>query len=165
MAVVETKSAAITARDANGLADAIKVGGFLKESAGVVEVGTGDSVNSIYRFCQVPSNVRIRQVLVSADDLGTTGTMDIGLYQTTKAGGAVVDADFFAAAVDMKAAAINNSDVTHSSGFFNRDETDKFLWEALGLSADPNIMYDVCGTLTEVASAGGTVAVKVCYAQ
>jgi len=164
MPVVETKSAAITARDANLLADAIKIGAILKQAAGVVEVGTGDSVGSIYRFCQVPSNVRISQVLVSADDLGTTGTMDIGLYQTTKAGGAVVDADFFSAAVDMKAAAINNSDVTHGNAF-NRDETDKFLWEALGLSADPGIMYDVCGTLTEVSSAGGTVAVKVEFAQ
>lgn len=138
-------------------------GGILRASAGTLEMTTASDAGSTYRMVQVPSNCRIHKVLLYADDVGTTGLIDIGIYKNTADGGAVVDADFFGSAVDIKAAAVNGSDVTHESGVFNIDDVEKPLWSALGLTSDPNLIYDVVLTTTEAASAGGTVSIKVEY--
>jgi len=140
-------------------------GGVLKEMVGTLETNADDSSASVYRMVQVPSNCRVSQVLLYTDDLGTTGTMDIGIYQTTQNGGAEVDADHFASAVDVNAAALNAVDVTHESGVFGLEDAEKPLWEALGLSSDPGIMYDVCVTLRAAITAAGTVTLKARYAQ
>lgn len=140
------------------------VRGMLQEAIGVVSCGTGD-LASTYRFCQVPSNARISQVLLFSPDMGTTGLCDFGLYQTTENGSAVVDADFFASAVDMKAAALSSVDITHESGVFSLTNAGKMLWEALGLSVDPCIAYDIVGTTTEAFQAAGVVVLKVKFVE
>jgi hypothetical protein len=98
-----------------------------------------------------------------SDDVGTTGTLDIGIYKNTADGGAVVDADFFASAVDINAAALNGTDVTHESTVFGFEDAEKPLWEALGLSSDPCLIYDVVITSTQAASSGGTLTLKGLY--
>jgi hypothetical protein len=40
---------------------------------------------------------------------------------------------------------------------------EKRIWEALGLTADPKIMYDVCTTLTAAADAAGTLFLDCDY--
>jgi hypothetical protein len=114
-------------------------------------------------MCQVPSNANIKQVLLSCDDIGTTTVADVGIYQTTANGGAVVDADFFASAVSLKDGALADSNVTHESGAYGVEDIEKPLWEALGLSADSHRMYDVALTLTAASDAAGTVSLKVFY--
>lgn len=165
MAIVALKSGPITNRDAvPAVANNANVeGGMLRECVGTLEATTADDIGSTYRFCQIPSNARVSQVLLYADDQGTAGDMDVGIYRTTGDGGAVVDADFFATATDVNAAALNGSDITHASGVFGLEDAEKPLWEALGLSSDPGIMYDVVGTLTEANSTGGTLMLKVRY--
>ncbi len=134
----------------------------LKEVIGRILAGTGD-LGSTYRFGQIPSNARVSQLLLYSADMGTTGLADFGLYQTTENGSAVVDADFFASAVDMKAAALNGVDITHESGIFSLANAEKQLWEALGLAADPCIFYDVVATTTEAFQAAGNVVLKIRY--
>lgn len=166
MVTENLKSLPITNRDAtpqvknNSSLD----GGSLKSAVGYVEVTTAD-LASTYRMCQVPSNCRIDQVLLYTDDWGSTGLIDVGIYQTVANGGAVVDADHFASAVDVKTSATGSQglDITHESGVFNIDDAEKPLWQALGLSADPCIFYDVVITSTEAASQGASVALKVHY--
>lgn len=164
MATENLKSAAITNRDASpqvanpgGLN-----GGELKVAVGMLECGTGD-LGSTYRFVSVPSNAYIHQIRLYSDDMGATGVADVGIYQNTENGSAVVDADFFASAVDMKTAALNGSDVTHESGAFNIDDAEKPLWQALGLSSDPQRSYDIVLTTTEAFGTAGTVVLKVQY--
>jgi len=167
MAVVALLSAAITNRDASPRVanDSILEGGMVRQAGGFMETALNDSVGSTYRFCQVPSNAKILSVLLWADAAGSAGDMDLGIYQTTDNGGAVVDADHFASAVDVNAAALAGVDVTHESGVFGVEDSDKALWKALGLSVDSRRMYDVVGTLTEaIATTAQTLAVKVLYA-
>lgn len=157
MATENILSAAITNRDAIPSVKSNSVlKGAVKEVVGVVACGTGD-LGSTYRFFSVPSNARMSDLKIYSPDMGTTGLADVGLYDTTENGSAVVDADFFASAIDMKTAALNGSDILHESGVFSLANSEKPLWQALGLSVDPCKEYDVVLTTTEAFSAGGTV--------
>lgn len=162
MAVVDTLSTQITNRDASPrvLSNSILTKGALQQSIGILESVSGDSIGSTYRMCQVPSNARISQVLLSCDGGNTTGTADIGIYQTTENGSAVVDADHFASAQALTSA-LKNSDVTHESGVYGIEDAEKPLWEALGLSEDPKRDYDVVLTLTAASDAADTIGLKV----
>lgn len=165
MAVVSTKSSVITNRDATPavLSNANLLKGTMLEAVGMVEAANGDSIGSKYFMVTVPSNARISQVLLSCDDIGTTTIADVGVYKSTADGGTVVDADFFGSAVSLKDGALTNSDVTHESGAYDIDDSEKMLWSALGLTADPNINYDIILTLTAAADAAGTIVLKVRY--
>ena len=86
------------------------------------------------------------------------GAADLGLYRTAADGGAVVSAGLFATAQSVAAA--------NAAGISLRFEADdvanveKRIWELLGLSADPNLEYDVALTLTAAISASGTLALQ-----
>jgi hypothetical protein len=166
MAVENIKSTPITNRDAapKVLNDSHVQAGILLEAVGICEAAAAATSASTYKFCQVPSNARISSVLLSSDDHGTTGLINVGIYKSTQDGGTVVDADFFASAVDIKTAALVDSNITHESGTYDIDDSEKPLWSALGLTSDPMITYDVVGQLTEASLSGGTMVIKVRYA-
>lgn len=165
MPVVTTKSAAITNRDATPkvINNARVTGGPVLRASGIVSAVNADSIASKYIFCSVPSNAVVASVKVSCPDIGTTAAMDLGIYRTTADGGAVVDADHFASAVSLSGGALNKSEVVNEAGVYTVDEMEQPLWQALGLSADPAVMYDVVGTLTGAADAGGAILVEVEY--
>lgn len=166
MAVVTTKSKQITDRDASPRVpvNAGLSGGLLHVSSGTVEAANGDSIASKFILAQVPSNAYIKQVLLTCDGGGTTGAGDIGIYKSTVDGGAVVDADFFASAQAVTAA-LTRTDVTHESTVYGKEDIEKPLWEALGLSADPNLIYDVVMTLTTATDAASTITLDVTYSK
>lgn len=163
MAVVTTKATAIANRDSAPakLTDAQISNGMLRESVGTVELISGDSIASKYVLACVPSGARVSELLLSCDDIGTTTAADFGLYKSTADGGAVIDPDFFGSAVALNAGALNQSIIQNESGVFDIANIEKTLWEALGLAADPKIMYDIVATLTAAADGSGTMSVKV----
>lgn len=163
MAVVIKKSGAITNRDSSPrkLANPALAGGMLRNAVGTVELASGDSIGSTLVLAQVPSNARVSQVLLSCDAI-TDALADIGLYKNTSDGSAVVDADFFASAQALTSA-LKNADVTHESGEYGVEDVEKTLWQALGLTSDPGLIYDVVATLTVAAGAAGTVSLQVNY--
>ena len=165
MAVVNTKATAITNSDATPpvLNNPTIQHGFQRETVGTLEAVSGDSIGSVYRLARVRSNARISQVLLLCDAI-TTCAGDVGVYRTARDGGAVVDADLFASAQSL-ATALTGTDVTHESGVFGVEDVEKPLWEALGLSADPSVDYDIAVTLTAAAGSAGTVSAKVRYVQ
>lgn len=162
MGVVTVKSGAITNRDSTPQVptNANILGGILREFVGTVVVTTGNSSASKYILGQIPSNARMSSLLLFSDDMGTATAADFGLYQTTENGGAVVDADFFVAAQSLNGGAINGTDIAHgnTAGLFAED-LEKMIWQAIGLSADPKICYDVVATLTADSDAGGDMSV------
>lgn len=164
MATVSVSSTQITNRDASPrvLNNARLTKGSLLVACGTLETGSANDIGSKYKLCSLPSNARVVQVLLSCDSMGTTGTADIGIYQTTENGGAVVDADHFASAQALTSA-LKNSDVTHESGVYGVEDIEKPLWEALGLSADPKRDYDVVATVTEAILTGATLSLQVKY--
>lgn len=163
MAVVNTKSTTITNLDAAQVvrAKAFANGAPLKEWIETVEVATGDSAASTYRMFRVPSWVRVSELLVDSDDMGTTTTADLGLYRTAADGGAVVSAAFFASAIVLNAGALANSQAAHESAVVDLPNYGKRIWEQLGLTADPQIYYDVVATLVGAADAGGSLTLRL----
>lgn len=163
MATENVKSAAITNRDATPSVANNAQGGIMRQVWGTAEAAAAGDAGSTYRLCSIPSNARGITVILATDDLGTTATLDVGLYQTTANGAAVVDADFFASAVNANTAAVAETIVSHESGVYGVEDIEKPLWEALGLSADSTREYDVVVTSAGDIDAAGTITVKVFY--
>ena len=157
MAVVAVKSTLITNADATpAVLNSPRVdGAFEHVKVATAAVTSGDSVDSTYRMFRVPSNAVVTDLRIYSPDIGTTTISDIGLYAAD--GGAVVDADFFADALSLKDGALNGTDVLHESAVFSIANSGKELWDALGLTSDPSVSYDVALTLTGAADATGTV--------
>ncbi len=164
MAVVTVKSTQITNRDATPrvLNNGRVQGGEVKHARGAVLFTNGDSIASKYIVCSIPSRAIPISVRISCPDIGTTLATDVGLYRTTIDGGAVVDADFFKAAVSLSGGAIAKSEVVNGN-VATLANAEKAIWELLGLSADPGVDYDVVLTATAAADAGGTAEVEVDY--
>lgn len=165
MAVEHLKSSSITNADSvpRVLNNARTTAMELKEAVGVASASASASIGSTYRFARVPSNARVSQILFASAASGATGQVDIGLYRTEKDGGAAVDADFFASALDPGGGAIAPTDVTHESGVFSLANAEKPLWQALGLASDPQVEYDITATVTEAFENATAMVVKVRY--
>lgn len=166
MAVVTTKSAGITNRDTtpsvinNGRLNGARV----QHARGVVAIANGDSATSKYIVCSIPSNAIPVSVRVSSPDIGTTTAGDVGLYQTTRNGSAVVDVDFFASALSLSGGALSKSEIVNEAAAVATPANgEKTVWELLGLTADPLRDYDVVITLTGAADAAGSVLLEIDY--
>ena len=157
MAVVAVKSTLITNADATpAVLNSPRVAGaFERVKVATAAITSGDSVDSTYRMFRLPSNAVVTDLRIYSPDIGTTTISDIGLYAAD--GGAVVDADFFASALSLKDGALNGTDVLHEAAVFTIANSGKELWDALGLTSDPSVFYDVALTLTGAADATGTV--------
>jgi hypothetical protein len=164
MAVVTTKSTQITNRDASPriLNNAYLAGAMVRHARGVANIANGDSIGSKYPVCSIPSNALPISVRKTHPDIGTTGTADVGLYKTTADGGAVVDADAFTAATVLNAGAVTKGELV-AGNLATAANGEKRVWELLGLTSDPKIMYDVALTLTAASDAAGAVLIEVDY--
>ncbi len=146
------------------LTDAAKSVGMLREASSAATVSATQASGDTVRLVRVPSNARISQVLLSTGDATTAGAINIGIWQTSENGGAVVDADLFASALALTGGPFLNSDQTFESGEYTYAESAKPLWEVLGLSADSNREYDVVAQVsTTFDAADTTIALKVRY--
>lgn len=157
-------STAITNRDAadRTVTNSNLVNAICHEGLGEIQITSSDASDSQLRFCSVPSNARISQILLSNSDSGTAGAIDVGIYKSTQDGSTVVDADFFASA-QVLTTALSNEDITHESGEFAVSDAELPLWEALGLSSDPGIMYDIVATVTAAVVDDTNIAIKAKY--
>lgn len=166
MAVVAVKSTLVTNADAlPAVLNSPRVdGGFERIEVATAAITSGDNTGSTYRMFRVPSNAVVTDLRIYSPDIGTTTIADIGLYRTAKDGGAVQDADFFASALSLKDGALNGVDVLHEAAVFTIANSGKELWDALGLTSDPSVFYDVALTLTADADATGTVKLIGRYA-
>ena len=99
MAVVNTTTTAIASADATGTKFA-RAGEPEVVKVGTVEVASGDSIGSTLRLIRVPSNMRITSLELSSDAI-TSAAADIGVYDISANGSAVVDADQFGSAVSL----------------------------------------------------------------
>lgn len=125
-----------------------------------LSAAAGDSNNSTYRFFRVRSGDRVENCKI-ATVLGssTASVADIGLYDAD--GGAVVSQKFFADGLDLHTAAINpfaDKMMTGSAPIVLPTNCDQRIWEQLGLTSDPDKVYDVTITMT---TAVATAALKI----
>lgn len=146
----------ITDREADDLIDTELAPGRLQEINGVVATAADQAAADTLHFSRVPSNAIISQLLLSAADATTAGALNIGVYETQENGGAAVDADLFASAVDLTGGAYNNLDVTFESGEYTYAESEKPLWEVLGLAYDPAKEYEIVAAVSTAFNGGPT---------
>lgn len=138
-------------------------GGAIRSKIGYVTAAAADDTSSVYRFVRVKSNAYIRAVKFASAASGATGQVNIGVHQTPANGGAVVDADLFASALDPGGAAIALTDVTFESGQYTYAEAHTPLWQVLGLTADPQREYDITASVAETIADATLMYLEVQY--
>lgn len=110
------------------------------------------------RMLQLPSNLVLTSLEIVSPDIGTTLTVDVGLRKTPKEGGAVVDADFFQAALSLKDGAIALGSAASQilmGNIITVTNLGQKLFEQLSLTEKTReAFYDVC--LTPTANSDGT---------
>jgi hypothetical protein len=103
-------------------------------------------------------------LLLSCADASTAGKIDIGVWQTPENGGAVVDRDLFASALDLSGGPMDNLECTYESDEYTYAESGLPLWEVIGLSADPCREYEINAQVETLFNGGPTTLVlKVRY--
>lgn len=131
-------------------------GGALRALPGLVTSAADDSGTSVFRFLRVRSNDSIQSLRYFGADATTGGAIDIGVYQTADNGGAVVDADFFATAFALTNGPDAGTEVAFLTANYTLAKSVMPLWQALGLTTDPDIEYDIAATITTTFNGGPT---------
>lgn len=134
----------------------------IKSSFGKVAAANGDPLGTILRHASVPSNMIVRDIKLSCEAMGAGATINVGAYYTEDhpQSGAVIDADFFATAVDISAA-LKKVSILNESGTNTLDKQEMPLYQALGLAADPGCKIDICSTVVGPIAANGNIALEV----
>jgi hypothetical protein len=159
MAVANTKSTIVTARDAGKNVPLYLSGAVKHEAVATLEVAAADDDNSVYRFVRVHSSWSPRAIYLYNDAITAGTAYHCGLYDTAENGGAAVDNDVFATSVDLSSARVAPLDLLFEA--LNIDKIEKRVWEMLGLTADPNKYYDLALIGATVGTAAGTISLRV----
>lgn len=174
MAIVTVKSAVITNRDAAPpvINDGRLEKATLKNAIGSVAVGAADSATSYYPLVTVPSGATVRGIYATCVAGMTTLAGNIGVFKTTKDSGGVAlgtvantgSGTTFASAQSF-AAALNRVDVTNQAGTYTTLLREQPLWQAIGLTVDPQTSFDIGVTVTTAnTGAAGRLGIEVEYA-
>jgi len=170
MAVDTTlKSTAITNREASPrVINNVGIGapGIVRAVQGYyAAVPASLSATSVIRMCEIDAFAVVHSITF-ASAAQTAGKFDIGIYKTNADGGAVVDQDFFATAVDC-ASAVVLTDETNESTTNTIAKQNQPLWQAAGVSTAPapGTKYDLALTVvtTDVTTGLGAVGLKALY--
>lgn len=170
MAVANTKSTAITNADASPsvLTNSAIHSGVKYVAKGICEVLAADDDGSVYRFVRLPSNAVVHSITIRNDAITAGSSYDCGLYRTAADGGAVVDADLFASAVDISAG-LAGTELRFEAGTTGPiDYAEYRLWQIADLGAatyatDPGYQFDICLTGNTVGTAAGTILLEIEY--
>jgi len=123
--------------------------------------------NDIIFLAEIPVDARITSIRNWTDDLGTTGTLNLGFYKgtvnTTSATDAdAVDEDALATAIDVNAAATNDVELRFEVQDINT--VAKTAWELAGLTTRPDYnTFLVAFTAAAATTAGGDISTVIRY--
>lgn len=175
MSTFNILSTILTNRDATPkvLTDAYVSGGTLKESQGYVQTNSGgaDGIGSTYRLCTVPSNSRVSSLDFQSSGLGTSCTLDIGVWYPTfipvgsglsaANASAVINTTLFASALACSNAVASTNLVTTANIAINKQEQP--LWQMAGLTSDPEIDLDIVVYVHAAVALQGYVGLRARY--
>ena len=165
--MAETSSNLITNIDAPPPVkyDVSKSGGRMRIMGDAFEVASTeiDADGDIIRLARLPSNAVVWSIKLYCDALSGSGTADCGIYAAGET--TATNDEVFATAVSVDAL-VNGTELRFEAG----DATSiasvgKRLYEVLAtpLTADPGVVYDICLTIENTASASGTVGFQIMY--
>lgn len=115
------------------------------------------------RFFRLPIDAVLLSLMWGFDDFGNAGASDLGLYSLDSEGSiTVVDADEFATAIDINAAAVAPTERRWTNKGIETGE--QKLWELAGASTRPTTFthYEVVATISTTTQSAGTM---YCYAR
>lgn len=123
--------------------------------------------NDVIVLCEIPVDAVIPSIRLWADDLGTTGQLNLGFYPgnlpvSTLTDAKAVDEDAIGTLIDVNAAALANVEVR----FETKDLSTIYqkAWELAGLSARPSYnTFLVALTAAQATTAAGGLAIAVYY--
>lgn len=188
MAVVTTKSLSIINQDASPIvANTQGEGGpgFLRATNDVLTAVAADSIGSVYRLVRIPTNAKVKRVLINAVAI-TVAAADIDvLFSDSLTDGtqgafnslanpvvlitAGADNKLFGAAQTL-AGAPTQVDKTFA-GTFTLAHMNLPLWQVLvnlgatQFTADPGGFFDLGFKLTAAVTVGGTCGIEVDYVE
>lgn len=176
MGVVTLKSTAITNRDAvpKVLTDSFISGGGSYQSYGWVFTGSADSAGSAYKLCQVPSNSRLSSLDMLNGALGSGALLDTAVWYPTTVptgGGAFLAASVGATLISSSAfttAIVGNTANTTASQLITTTQVginyqEMPLWQMLGLTSDPEVMFDIGFSLRVATATAGYLGLKATF--
>ena len=137
---------------------------------GNIALATGDfdTVGDQIALAILPTGAHLHSIGLQSDDLGTTVTVDIGLYDTDSAR-TVIDANAYASAVSIDALAAPNGTTPRiefrwESSVNALETMGKRVWEDGGVSIDPVKQWILAITITAVtAAAAGDLGFLIQY--
>jgi hypothetical protein len=124
------------------------------------EVAAADDNDSVYRvFKNVnPFYVPIR-LDISCDAITGMSDVNVGLYKNLEQGGAVIDDNVFADAIDLSSA-VTRTVPKDGLVSVNIADAEKAIWELAGDTLNNHELgYDICLTAVAAASTAGTILV------
>jgi hypothetical protein len=186
MGVVNTKSTVVSNYDAQ---PRILTSGFLAgandtNTAATVAAVSTDSIGSTYRFCFIPSGVRVIDIQIQ-NDATTAGVWQLGVYNntqqpcttntagvlTTSAAGAVPVTNanvIFGTGISTAAAQATWKSVyspTILAAAYTAGNIGLRVWELLGLAADPFYEFHLVLTATTAPTANGNISLAMTWAR
>lgn len=159
------KSLQVTTEDSINLVEG-HFAGVLKSKVAELELSGAASDNDVHLMMKIPVNANITELFFSSDDLGTTGTFNVGFYKadgsTISADTDAVDEDALATAIDVNAAAVAKTDIRYEVKGI--ETIGQKAWELAGLSSKPDYEeFYIALTNAAATTAGGTVTLLVNY--
>lgn len=127
------------------------------------EIAASDDDDDIVEFFPVHSSWIMLDLVVRCDAITGSTDWDFGLHDTTENGAGEVDHDLFAIAVDLSSAIVTGTSILFEAQ--NIDNVNKPLWEALGLSADPDKWYYLTGTANTIGSGAGGISLTALFGE
>lgn len=127
----------------------------------VIEVAAADDDGHIYAIAPVHSTDVIEDIMVMNDAIADGTDYDIGLYDTTANGAAVVDANAYADAVSMASARVARTSLGFEGGGRDIANAKNRVWQDAGASADTAKDYVLALTANTVGTVAGTIVVDV----
>ncbi len=172
MAVADTHSAELQNVEASPpVANDVRHShGRLRIKSATVAIAAADDDGTTLRFFRVKSSDSIKSLQLMHDTVTGSSDWDCGLYTINS--GAVVDSNLYAEAFTIAVAVPEIPHALVSSPYqelrygvaaSNINEINNMVWEDLGLSADPQLEYDVVLLSTTVGSAAGDVSLTMLY--
>lgn len=142
---------------------------------------TGVTAPSTYRLCRIPTNAKVKRVLLrnAALSTSTAADFDIAHSDSTTDGTPIplqgtipqisaADNKLFGAGLSLAAASSPVTEITFS-GVFTTTHQNMELWNVLvslgvtTFSADPGGFFDILVKTTTTVTAGGDISVEVDY--
>ncbi len=134
-------------------------GGRLRIKFAKVDVTSGESSGSTYRFFRLPSDAVVYKIWKTGTGTTGWGNNDLGVYEMND--GPVVSVDILMDGEPMTASSVNALQRSGKGNGFAHNWYQLQLWERMGLASDPRVEWDVTLTSNDAAGSTGEVGFQI----